>query len=482
MKILIFDTWLAPFHVATALEIAETHINDRDDVQYVNIASELPFIEVHHPHKFSQLWVIKKKYKNLALMCKKVGVPYSFQSGVSRNFSFKLPETIQTIDDLKHWDYEGMDLGMSILSSLITLTNDIEPDLLQYDAYVNKITTSCIKTLMSLKYWCEKVKPDRIYFVNGRTAVTRPILRYCEKMGIDYRTHERGGNENGSSYSVHTTFLHDHASYNELIENHWKQSKHTEQERISIANDFFERLRSGKKEWDAFNSWMDKNRLPENFNPTSYNIAFFSSSITEFAAIDLNKNAEKLFPNQFESVRFCANILSELPNARFYIRLHPNTKLSFPKEYQRWLDFVEEMKGKVIWIDGDSGVDTYALMRSCQKIIVSYSTVGIEAPIYDIPVIATMIARYSNLGSTYFADNKDILKEWLLNVNLPPLPKIGSYKFAYFQMTWGIPFKHYVQTNRYSGSFFGINLDDVTYNWFDKLVMKFMDRYKISSL
>lgn len=482
MKILIFDTWMAPFHVGTALELAESHIKQHDTVQYVNIAASLPFIEVHHRNKRSEHWVLRKKYAQIKTMCERGNIPCSFESRQAWNFSFLLPESIQTLDDLKTWEYEGFDLGMAILSSLISKTKDLEPDLNQHRKFLNQIATSCIKTLNAFKYWCSSINPDRVYFVNGRTALTRPMLRYCEKMGIDFRTHERGGNENMNSYSIHTTFLHDLESYNKIIENHWANSLHTEQERISIANEFYNRLRSGKKQWIAFHDLMEEGLLPNGFDKTYYNVVFFTSSITEFAAIDGRKNVESLFSNQFESVRFIADTLANLPNVRFYVRLHPNTQTAFKKEYQRWLSFLKEMGNKIIWVDGDSGVDTYALMRMANKVLVSYSTIGIEAAVYEKPVIATMNARYHKLGSTYFPQNKDELKTWLLDTQLPPKPPIGAFKFAYFQMTWGIPFVHYQPESRFKGKYRGIDLDAIQLTLFDRFIMKCIDRFKIDSL
>lgn len=481
MKILIFDTWMAPYHVGTALEIAETHIAQGDWVQYVNISASLPFIEVHHKRKYSEHWVLRKKYKNIAAMCKKGGIPYSFKTGVSPFFTFTLPDTIKTTTDLRNWHYEGMDLGISILSSLISQTRDAEPDLEKNKRFVSQIATSCLKTLASFTYWCNEYKPDRVYFVNGRTAVTRPILRYCEKKGIDFRTHERGGNENVNSYNIHTTFLHDLASYNQLIENHWNSASHTEEERIAIANQFFERLRSGKKQWMAFNDMMQQGVLPVGFNKDQNNVVYFTSSITEFSAIDAN-NSETLFPNQFESVRFIANTLAEVPNTTFYVRLHPNTKNSFPIEYNRWMNFVDEMGDKFQWIDGDSGVDSYTLMMMANKVVVSYSTVGVEASFYDKPVIAVQNARYHKLGSTYSPKSKEELKVLLQDPQLAALPKIGAYKFAYFQMTWGIPFKHYEPLSRFLGCYRGINLDSISLGYFDQLIMNLMDRFKIAHI
>lgn len=479
MRVLIFDTWMAPYHVGTALEIAEKHIAEGDDVQYVNISASLPFIEVHHRRKYSQHWVIRKKYRNIAAMCKMGGIPYSFKTGVSPFFSFALPDSVKTAGHLRNWHYEGMDLGISILSSLISQTRDAEPDLRKHHQFVAQIATSCLKTLASFIYWCKEFKPDRVYFVNGRTAITRPMLRYCEKMGIDFRTHERGGNENVNSYSIHTTFLHDLASYNQLIEKHWIDATHSEVEKIAIANQFYERLRSGKKQWIAFNDMMEKGVLPDGFDPEKNNIVYFSSSITEFAAID-SQNAETLFPNQYESVRFIANTLADAPNTIFYLRLHPNTKKSFPIEYKRWLQFVANMGEKIQWIDGDSGVDSYTLMMMANKVVVSYSTVGVEAPIYDKPVIAVQNARYHKLGSTYSPKSEDELRILLQDNKLPPLSKIGAYKFAYFQMTWGIPFIHYVPSTRFLGRYRGVDIDAVSINLFDRAVMYLMDRFKIT--
>ena len=473
---------MAPYHVGTALDIAEKHIEAGDEVQYVNISASLPFIEVHHKRNYSQHWVLRKKYSQIAKMCKPGNIPFSFKTGVSPFFKFTLPDSVQTSNDLRFWEYEGMDLGISILSSLISQTRDAEPILSQHRRLLNQIATSCIKTLHSFTYWCKKFKPDRVYFVNGRTAITRPMLRYCQLNGIDFRTHERGGNENVNSYSIHTTYLHDLESYNQLIESHWVESSKPESEKIAIANNFFERLRSGKKQWMAFNDLMQKGMLPAGFDSTKNNIVFFTSSITEFAAIDTNKNAETLFPNQFESVRFIANVLANKPNTVFYLRLHPNTKKAFRKEYDRWVKFVDEMGNKIKWIDGDSGIDTYTLMHVANKIIVSYSTVGIEAPVYNKPVIAVQNARYHKLGSTYFPDSLEELEQWLLDDELKPMPLIGSYKFAYFQMTWGIPFAHYEPSSRFLGKYRGIDLDAITLNYVDRFVMRLMDRFKITQV
>lgn len=475
MKILLFDTWITSPQIETTLEIAESHIENGDEPIIVNVSQSLEFQEWLNKDNLLITLSNKAKLRHYTQMCKSLNIKFSSSLMLKgKRTPFKLPSNIKNMEDLKDLEYDGMDLGMALASSLISKTNDLYYDIIENRLEIEMMANSSLIALESFKRWLEIEKPDLVYIRNGRTVLNRPLVRYCELSGINFRIHDRAGLAKNNKYSINTTYLTDRTYCYELIENHWKTGKHTEQQKVNIANEFYAYIGLGDKMITSFTDGMIKNTLPVNFDPQKHNVVFFTSSNSESVAIDKEHSVDTIFDSQYQAVEQIANWLHTESDLNFYLRLHPNTKKSFPKEYKIWLDLAKRLGDKLIFIDSFDEVDSYALAKNCDKAICYMTTIGIETVILDTPSIIVGNPFYKDLGSNYVPLNKEECQKLISDRNLEPKNKIGAYKYGYFMNDWGIPYKNFKYVTKHHGEYRGVNLNKIAYdNLLVKSILKF---------
>ena len=201
MKVLIFESWHRSPQFETGLEIAELHAQEGDDVTYINIGGKLPFLEWHKIEKsgiLKTLYTYSYNYK--IAQAKKLihpSVRIIKEDKLLENDKevLKTDYSFSDIEDLKRFERNGIEIGMAAASSLISITNDLSPDTVKYKELINSIVHSSIIVAITFERYLDELKPDLVYFRNGRVAVYRPVLRLCQQRGIAFRVHDRGSNK-----------------------------------------------------------------------------------------------------------------------------------------------------------------------------------------------------------------------------------------------------------------------------------------------
>lgn len=462
-RVLIFD--VKPFtpHVETSIEIAEKHIQHGDIVQIVNIVNILPFKEYipllgNPEHYKSTTYRLKKKIDLLENLAHQRGINYS-QNPLINNFgNYSLPEDVEDINELKEFWWNGMDMGMGIASLLISRTGDIEPPMNQYRKVLNEIFRSSALALRSFEKWYEQFQPDLVCIRNARSPLNRPILRLCKREGYHLRVIDRGGAP--GKYTITPNYNHDREMINKLILEYWEEAPQSEEEKISIGSSYFKNRQDGVTT-ARFIAKQIRNTLPANWKDKKKNIVFFTGSFTEFAAIDKANSADILFNNQFEAVWEIANHLKNHQEYCFYVRIHPNTKQRYRREYEKWNELMKEMKAIALFIDGDEPVDSYELAKASDKVIVYMSSVGIEAAFLGTPSIVIGNSRYRRLGSTYSPSSKEEFFNLLTTHDLPTKSIDGALKYGFFFSTVGYDYINFVYTGKYLGHYRGVDLNSL---------------------
>lgn len=457
-RILVFESWHRSPQFETGLEIAELHALKGDEVIYINIGGKLPFLEWHEIEKNG---ILKKLYT----------YSYNYKIGQAKKLihpSVKIikedrlldndKEVLKTkysfldIEDLKRFERNGIEIGMAAASSLISITNDLSPDTVIYKELINSIIHSSIIVAITFERYLEEIKPDLVYFRNGRVAVYRPVLRLCQQKGIEFRVHDRGSNK--FRYSVGNNIRHSFEMINDQIHQAWNDADLLEKHRI--AEQYYNERRQGKElSWKSFVKDQVIGILPEGWDNSKYNIVFFTSSMAEYAAVSSGINLNILFTSQPTAVLEIAEYLSAFPDIHFYVRLHPNLLNQSDNEKNIW----SAMKHPNIrFIYPDSEVSTYTLIDQ-SNIIMSYrSMVSIEASFAEKPSIILSRAWYEQLNAVYIPKNKAELFEMLISKALQPKPKEGSSMFGYYMKTFGIAHKLYSAIDLHSGLFKGVDL------------------------
>ncbi|MGI9526126.1 MAG: hypothetical protein ACR2MS_03330 [Weeksellaceae bacterium] len=482
MKILIFESWNNSPQFETGLEIAELHAEKGDDVTYVNIGGYLPFVEwqlspkaeFNKNGRFVREHLFKLKMKR----AKKV-----INSKIDFNYKTLLSEseidhtleniTFNNIEELKDYEWHGMDIGMAAASSLISVTNDLSPDVkTEYKRGVQNILQASKIVALSFEKWLDKTQPDLVYFRNGRVALYRPILRICQKRNQKFLIHDRGNSKN--YYKISPDLRHNFEMVNQEIIDAWDAEKDSEKKE-KLAEQFYNDRRAGKEQaWKAFLDKQKKDILPENWDDNKYNITFFNSSISEYAAIGKINNDKPLFQDQIEAINFIADVIKDKKDIAFYLRLHPNLINQSQKEIDLWMSL--DKHPNINLIPSDSKIDTYAMMLNSDLNIAFLSSTAIESAYYNKPTIQLAKSWYYTLGSTYFPKTKEEFKNLILDKNIQPKDNTGAKKFGYYMNTFGTKYKFFQPSSLNVGLYRGKDLQKRP--WIYRLLIRIIKKLR----
>lgn len=437
-----FAAWIP--HLGIDLEIAAKHIDKGDEVHIIQCSGNLPSCEPNSSN--TKLHCTACKYmrdKGVSL----IDLPAQNRHELALNdFSNHLDiPYFSSIEELKSFKINNIDIGMAVASSLISKTRDSNPKVSNFKKYIHENIIMANSIYDCTKYYLQQIKPDIFYLFNGRFAALRPALRAAQHLGVKTFVHERSG-VSQKYVLIEDTYPHDIEYQKKNIENYWNDER-PNIEKEEIAKQWFENRRHGKDQgWYSFTKSQKENKLPDGFDTSKRNIAIYISSEDEFAAVEDWKNP--IYNNQIDAINSIINadIDDEL---KFYIRIHPNLK-GLDNTQTRELS---KLKGTNInIIPADSKIDSYELMDACEKVITFGSTMGIESVFWKTPSILVGRSIYEALGGCYIPKNHEKFIN-LINDHLNPLSNLGALKYGWYQANAGIPFLYYNPTTLFKGKF-----------------------------
>jgi len=302
----------------------------------------------------------------------------------------------------------------------------------------------------------QTIKPDAIYFFNGRLAEIRPLIKLAERFKIPFYNYELAPGTYSKYILLENTNIHDQKYYHNKILEFWENCKLTDKESEGMKW-FTHRRNRINQDGPVFILNQSKNKLPTNFNSGKRNIAIFNHSDDEFAASDGWKIP--LFNDQNDAIRKIVKYFSFNNTIHFYLRMHPNlTKVKNAK--------VRELLNlnykNITVIKPEDDIDTYALLDACDKIITFGSTVGVEATAWNKPSVFLGMSLYMDLDCTYIPNTIENVFELIEN-DLKPKDKLGALKYGFWVEHYGIDFIYYKAKGPEEGTFMGkkIELDPV---------------------
>ena len=458
MKILIympFSNWVS--HFATDLEIAAKHIDEGDDVHIIQCSGDLTSCEPNRPH--TKLRCAACKYnrdKGLSL----IHLPEQNRHELDLNNFFKYLDVpdFSSIEELKSFEINNVDIGMAVASTLISKTREPAPDLSNFKNYIHENILMSNSIYNSIKYRLQQIEPDVFYMFNGRFAALRPALRAAQHLGVKTFIHERAGVLQKYILSE-DTYPHDIEYKKNVTDNFWDDTL-PDTEKEEMAKHWFEDRRIGKDQaWHSFTKFQTKMKLPDDFDISKRNIAIFVSSEDEFVAIDGWQNP--IYKNQNDAINAIINADTD-ENIKFYIRIHPNL-IGLDNTQTKGLS--EFKSANLTVIPADSKIDSYKLMYACEKVVTFGSAMGIESVFWGKPSILAGKSLYENLGGCYIPSNHEELID-LINAHLNPLSNLGALKYGYYQSQAGIPYFYYNPDSILKGKFKGV---DLSYSVKDKM-------------
>jgi len=450
-----FAAWIP--HLVTDLEIIAKHLNKGDEVHIIQCSGDIPSCEPN-PNFFKVGCILCKSRRDRGLNI--TGLPEKFRHKLDLHKFLKdrdFPE-FSSIKELNEYKVDGIDYGMMVASTLISMVREPDPDLSLYKNFVENNLRMAMGIYDAITYHIKDIKPDLFYLFNGRYVAMRPALRASQDLGTKTYLHERAGVLQ-RYVLIEDTLPHDLKYQKKQIESYWNDECSFD-EKEEMASGWFEERRCGKDQsWHSHTKSQTKGDIPEGFDPSKRNIAIFISSEDEFEAISDWKNP--IYRNQNEAIRAIVN--SEISkDMMFYLRIHPNLK-GVKNTQTREMDDLEA--SNLIKIHPEDKIDSYQLMESCEKCITFGSTLGIESIFWGRPSILVGRCFYEDLEGLHTPVNHEELID-LINANLDSPPKIGALKYGYWQSVYGEPYIYYSPESVRGGKFMG---KYIVHPFFDRL-------------
>jgi hypothetical protein len=460
----------------TDLELIQLHLDKGDMVKVFTCPEALKACDRNILHQIDECnRCIKKSARGLSLLhplnsnliIQKITQLPEWDQEISVDFL----DLIYNIEDFKNISFDIFDLGYSILSSLISWSQDYCPDIKDNITLLKKLADSSLRLYLCVDILLQKEKPDIVYVFNGRYAPMRAIVRACQKNSVKVFTHDRGCNLYHYS-TFQNTLPHDIDLFLQSLWSGWNKANPIK--RVKIAKQWFEDRSKGKNvdAWISFTREQNVDLLPLDWNRERRNISIFTSSEHEFASIGQEWEG-RLFKNQASGIDFIIDSLKSEINQGYtniYLRIHPNQANASAKEINELLSFEE--RGLII-LEPKSIVSSYKLMKESDLVITFGSTVGIEATYWGTPSILLGQSFYKKLNATYNPTNLYELKG-LLKEGLKPKPSSLALPYAYYQATFGQPYKYYEPTGLLTGKFKGYHLEK--HNKYHTILLKIKNR------
>ncbi|TDK47317.1 DUF354 domain-containing protein [Algoriphagus formosus] len=465
MKVLIFESWHEAPQLETSLELAEEYAENGHEVYYVHIGGILPYVEWYNGiSKGISKFLYRKSVQHKIKLARKLinsQIQVATDSMLSGEEIESLYEelTFKNLEELKAYVWQGIDVGLAAASSHISVTNDLYPDTLVQNEVINRIIHSSKIVATSFQKWLDKIAPDLVLFRNGRVATYRPILRICQREKQQFLVHDRACDK--FHYSLGPTYRHDWEMRKDELEENWEKSVLPLSTKQKIGRDFFEERKVRKNDsFTVFAKDQKVGMLPSSWNKDNFNVVYFNSSISEYAAVGDEVNPHVLFDSQEDSLVEIARHLSNRPNTKLYLRLHPNLINQSRQEKELWYNLESE---QINVIKPDSPIDTYALIEQADLVICYLSTVGVEAAYCGTPTISLSHSLYSRLDVVYQPATKEELFELLDAENLPAKPNERCLEYGFYMKTHGIKHKYFHALTHQSGRYKGVDLQKLDF-------------------
>lgn len=468
-KILVFGTKRGTPWLETGIELANLNAEEGKEVHYINVGWQLPYSLDKYKLKTLGRSIIWKEQKAKVKRVLNKKVKFHERERLSWSFikDVVIPQ-FEHIEDVKKFTFKGLDVGMSAASTLITFLNDLNPDVKKFRSKLIEYIYIFIAVYIKAEEMIKKFGITDVYLFNGRFADVKPIVRACENLNIKFHVYDRG-HHLLETYSLYDFHLHDYVRKQQHILDHWEKSEFPYKE--LLAEKFFIDNRLGLADGYVknFTKFRKVGNLPASWDNARFNVVFFSTSIAEYAAISDKVNPHKIFASQHEAVQEFSEYFRDKPNTAFYVRLHPNL---LRKGKQEIIDWKEQSKQDPFteFIQPDDAIDSYALMDAANLVITYGSSTGVECVYWGTPSICVANSMHSELKIAHVPDTKEELWKLLDSESIEPL-KEDLFKYAYFMMSFGIPFRDFKASGQQEGKYLGIDLNNLVSR---KLIQKFV--------
>ena len=180
MRVVVFTAFTRwKPHYETDLEIIQRHLDDGDEVIHLHCDEDLLACDANPDHDLNICRnCVKIRKAGIPLLSRRVpSLPFVHLSQTNKQEIASVQKRFATIRELKSFYIENFDIGMAVLSSIISLTRDPEPDLSTLGDKIPRFIVSSLSVYRSLQNYLDANSVDRVYVFNGRFAPLRAVTR-----------------------------------------------------------------------------------------------------------------------------------------------------------------------------------------------------------------------------------------------------------------------------------------------------------------
>lgn len=347
--------------------------------------------------------------------------------------------------ELRAFQLNGANVGLGVLSSLITHCQNIDPDLVENRHLADLLLTSAYRCHQLTTELLNSCNPSTILVFNGRFACAKAIVGAARQNNIDVLFHEVGATID--RYYLSSGAVHSASNARKLLQQEWNTAG---PEREAIAQRYFAPRRKGLglTEGRHDNGQKRNKMIPRTGR---WRLVYYASSVDEFAAVEDAKD-QYLFATQREAVQWLVHWVRARPETELVIRVHPRMTNLSVQERNWWMSF---SGGNVMTIPAEHPCDSYALAESADRIVTYHSSLGPESTYLGKVSILVGDAKYRGLDCVYEPMTEAELEHILLDKTLTSKPAQNCLPFGYNRMMGGTLYKFYKARTYSNGSFFG---------------------------
>ena len=437
-NVLVYSFWAQGYQEAIQMEVAKRFFSEGDNVLFLTCGSKVGFCNENvlgcrgacKICQFSQLRRVKK-WVSKDIKTKSINEYITNEiEDVARDYELCYSD----LEDLKNVLFEGIEIGYGAISSYVTYTRNIEPDMNNVRPYLDELMRMEIKSILALKEVFKQFNPDLVVFHNGRFAHYKPIYGMAVLNNVKFICTETITASDGSIQidNIPNNIPHDFICRGQMFKDFY-YNQVEDKNREAIARSFFENRRNAVFAGDTiYIKDQKQGKMPEKWNQGCENIVIFNSSEDEFFAIGSKYRNVALFKTQLDGIVSIMEHYKGDRSKHFTLRVHPHLK-GLPFHYHTAL--YELKYPNLTVVPADSDISSYALMDAADKVITFGSTMGIESAYWKKPSISIGFAFYRALDAVYAP--KSIEELWEL-IDAPALEGIDNSKclpFGYFYMS-----------------------------------------------
>lgn len=446
MRYIIYSFCYETPHFETDLEIAKKLTNEGHEVYFLTCKEELKTCFINSEHQKAICNVCKSKINNgLKILNVKENKILSFSN--KNDFKLSFDDALVSFEALKNYEYKGCDIGLGVVSSLVSTLRDHNFDVELHSEKIKIALETSIFVYENFKQIIEQYQPDGIIVFNGRFLETKPVLHLCVQNNIKFFTHERGGQLNRYLFRENST-PHSLLFVKKEIESLWNN---TSAEKNSIGAQFFLQRKNGEiQNWYTFTKRQKKDLLPKNYNKNILNVAIFNSSIDEYVSIPEFEN--KIYVDDNEGIEKICESFKNDEEFHFYLRIHPNLAGLDNTQTRKINEFKSKFPNLTV-IDALEEIDSYALMEAVDTVVTFGSTIGIESVFWGTPSILLGKTFYEDIEGLYKPNTHEEVCEIIRQDKKNVAQNSDAIKFGYWSLMYGDKFEFFKPESLFKGTF-----------------------------